>query len=89
MCIHTYIYIHTHIGISLDNYESMARLLSHLGRFLSRTGQNLAGIDILKRLVAVHERINPGSAHVASVCTPTVSTLTLVVALSSAIARFS
>jgi len=54
-------------GISLDNYESMARLLSHLGRFLSRTGQNLAGIDILKRLVAVHERINPGSAHVASI----------------------
>lgn len=54
-------------GISLDNYDAMARLLSHLGRFLSRTGQNLAGIDILKRLVTVQEHLNPGSPQVASV----------------------
>ena len=54
-------------GIALDNYEYMGRLLSHLGRFLSGTGQSLAGIDILKRLVMVQEHLQKDSAMVASV----------------------
>ena len=54
-------------GIALSDFAAMGRLLSHLARFLARARQNLAGIEVLQRLVAVEEQLRPGTANVAAV----------------------
>jgi hypothetical protein len=53
-------------GVSLDSLEKMASLLSQLGRFLSRTSQNLASIQVLEQLVEVYEKLKPQSIELAS-----------------------
>jgi hypothetical protein len=53
-------------GVSMEGLTAMAELLSQLGRFLSRTGQNLACIHMLERLVDVHQQLHPDSLHLAS-----------------------
>jgi len=53
-------------GVSLERLQAMAELLSQLARFLARTGQNLACIQILERLVGVQERLHPEGPELAS-----------------------
>jgi len=55
-------------GVSLDSQHEMQVLLSQLARFLARTGQNLACIEILEKLVEVHEAIAPRGSAMAGAC---------------------
>jgi hypothetical protein len=53
-------------GVSMEGLSAMSELLSQLGRFLSRSGQNLACIQMLERLVDVQEKLHPDSLQLAS-----------------------
>lgn len=53
-------------GVCLEGLEDMAELLSQLARFLARSGQNLACIKMLERLVDVQARFKPESPQLAS-----------------------
>jgi len=53
-------------GVSLEGLEAMADLLSQLARYLASTGQNLACIKMLERLVVVQGELAPESPQLAA-----------------------
>ncbi|EKX40321.1 hypothetical protein GUITHDRAFT_154154 [Guillardia theta CCMP2712] len=53
-------------GLSSDDLVAMGTFLTQFGKFLSKTGQNLACIKVLKQLVGVQEKFPKKSLELSS-----------------------